>query len=213
MPQESIKFLLFFIYWNKWRIYSQGFRMLPKFIPHHPRPLIFIALTLEKTNTGSLGTVLFLLRNIPSSQRRRRETQPGVPSLSALSPGELPHMLPTVTPCKGGYWQWPCPAISTEEQIAGDGWGAERKGGRPPLDTASGEESGLWGGGGEGNEQLETPQPQQGSAPITLWVGPCSARALLWKRDRLPEGNKPDRYFAQIIELFLDAQHIHLQDS
>lgn len=31
--------------------------------------------------------------------------------------------------------------------------------------------------------------------------------------ERLPEGNKPDRYFAQIIELFLDAQHIHLQDS
>lgn len=31
--------------------------------------------------------------------------------------------------------------------------------------------------------------------------------------EHLPEGNKPDRYFAQIIELYLDAQHIHLQDS
>lgn len=59
----------------------------------HPRPPIFTALTSEKTNSGSLGTVLFLLRNIPSSQRRRKETQPGVPTLSALSPGDLPHVL------------------------------------------------------------------------------------------------------------------------
>lgn len=67
--------------------------MPPKFISHHPRPLIFIALTLEKTNTGNLGTELFLLRNIPSSQRRR-EIQLGLPSLSTLSPGELPQVLP-----------------------------------------------------------------------------------------------------------------------
>lgn len=186
MPQESIKILLFFTYWNRWRIYSQGFRTPPKFISHHPRPLIFIALTLEKTNTGSLERELFLLRSIPSSQKRRRET--------LVSPACLPcpwesstraphgHTSERAAPDLGAAGSDPAQPSALRNRQQRGGWRAEGEGHR--LTQHQGQSLfGLWGGGGgERNEQLDTPQPRQVSAPISLRVGPCSARALLWKR-------------------------------
>lgn len=147
MPQESIKILLFFIYWNRWRIYSQGFRTPPKFISHHSRPLIFIALTLEKTNTGNLGTELFLLRNIPSSQRRRRETLVSPACLPC--PWESSHMCchghtsERAAPDLGAAGNDPAQPSALRNRQQRGGWGAEGKGGRPLLDTASAAES-LW---------------------------------------------------------------------
>lgn len=62
------------------------------------------------------------------------------------------------------------------------GW-VEGKGGKSPLGTALGETPvGSGGGGGEGKGQLAILQPWQGSVPISLWVGPHSVRAALWKQ-------------------------------
>lgn len=90
---------------------------MQKFILHCPGQLIFIVLTLEKTNTWCLSTEWFLLRNVPSSQDRSRETLSS-PACLLCPSGEPPCMLPTValvlgrqqTP--GNCPLWPPAAIS-----------------------------------------------------------------------------------------------------
>lgn len=67
--------------------------MPPKFISHHPRPLNFIALTLEKTNTGNLGTVIPIEKH-----SQQLEEKKGDPAWSPQPVCSVPGRAPTCAP-------------------------------------------------------------------------------------------------------------------
>lgn len=121
-----------------------------------------------------------------------KQGDPVLTSLFALSPAGTPTHAPhghvgagAAAEPTGGCLPWPPAAISIGGQMAR--WprcgGVEGKGGHPPLGTTLGESLvGSAGGGGEGKGQLATLHPWQGSVPVSLWVGPHTARAALWKQ-------------------------------
>lgn len=135
-------------------------------------------------------------RVIPAEKHPQQpEEKQGDPVLNQLAcpvPRGSPH---TCSPQSHGCWGLPavpCPgstATSRHRQRGTDSKGVAEvegykgKGEAHHLKQRWGESLvGSAGGGGVGNGQLDALRPRQGSVPISLQVGPCAAKAPLWKQ-------------------------------